>query len=356
MSGSRGDAIVVGGGIIGAASAFRLARDGWTVRLFDPAPGSGATWAAAGMLAPSAEVSPGEKANYERQSGALRAWREVADELFEVTGERLKIVESGTLLVGFDASDRRQVDQFESVAREFGVCCTRVTRESEPAFFEGITARIREGVLLGGDAWLDPDEAMRLLGAASKNLGVEVMRARVESGATLPDGVEVTTSEGAYRGRVGLIATGASSLPAGFGGRVRHAVRPVRGMTVRVRGLDRSEAPVIRAFVRGRAFYMVSRPGGYCVIGASSDEKSELVVEVGELQRLLRDALDIVPSLESAAVVETRQGLRPATSDLVPFLEVIDERWAWVSGHYRHGVTLAPLSAKDVSTFAEALA
>ena len=45
--------IVVGGGIIGLASAFRLARAGHAVTLFDPAPAQGATHAAAGMLAPS---------------------------------------------------------------------------------------------------------------------------------------------------------------------------------------------------------------------------------------------------------------------------------------------------------------
>jgi glycine oxidase len=101
---------------------------------------------------------------------------------------------------------------------------------------------------------------------------------------------------------------------------------------------------------------MVSRPGGYCVLGASSDEQRDLVVEVGELQRLLRNALDLVPSLESAAIIETRQGLRPASKSLSPFFEVVDGRWAWVSGHYRHGVTLAPLAANEALNFAKSFA
>ncbi|MGA7835693.1 MAG: FAD-dependent oxidoreductase [Acidimicrobiales bacterium] len=345
-------ALVVGGGIIGTTSAFRLARDGWRVTVFDPSPGSGATWAAAGMLAPSAEVTPGERRNYDLQRGALTEWRAIAEELKDVTGEQLEIVESGTLLVGFDASDRRLVDQFESVAKDFGVECERVHRDSRPDFFEGVTPRIRDGLFLGGDAWLDPDQAMRLLRGGAEELGVRTVFERVESAVSLDDSVEVTTTSGSYRGDVGLLATGSSSLPKGVGERVDHTVRPVRGMTIRVQGLDRSTKPVIRAFVRGRNFYAVSRAGGYCVLGASSDEQSELVVEVGELHRLLRDALDVMPSLEAAALVETRQGLRPATSDLSPFLEVVDNRWAWVSGHYRHGVTLAPVSAREVSHFA----
>src|ERR1700692_2082127 len=63
-------AVVVGGGIVGLTSAWRLARHGCQVTLMDPAPGRGATWAAAGMIAPSAEISPGEQANFELQRHA----------------------------------------------------------------------------------------------------------------------------------------------------------------------------------------------------------------------------------------------------------------------------------------------
>jgi glycine oxidase len=304
------------------------------------------------MLAASAEASPGERRNYERQRGAVTAWRDIAREIFEITGEMLDVSETGTLLVGFDTGDRRLVEQFEYVANDFGVKYERVTRESRPSFFEGLSPRIRDGLYLDGDAWLDPDQAMRLLTEADRELGVETVHQRVESVATANDHVEAITIDASYQADIGVFATGASALPKGVAERVDHAVRPVRGMTVRVGGFDRSSQPVVRAFVRGRSFYIVSRPGGYCVLGASSDEQGELGVEVGELQRLLRDALDVVPSLESAGLIETRQGLRPATSDLTPFLEVVDERWAWVSGHYRHGVTLAPLTANDVVHFA----
>jgi glycine oxidase len=126
----------------------------------------------------------------------------------------------------------------------------------------------------------------------------------------------------------------------------------VRGVTVRVQGPDRSDVATVRAFVRGRAFYMVSRPGGYCVLGATAEERQESVLEVGELQRLLRDALDVVPVLEDAHVIEYRLGLRPTSPDLEPFFETLGaSRWAWVSGHYRHGVTLAPLAASEALAF-----
>ena len=114
---------------------------------------------------------------------------------------------------------------------------------------------------------------------------------------------------------------------------------------------------MIRSFVRGNTFYMVSRPGGYDVLGASSEERRETGAQVGEVQRLLRDALDVVPALETAVVLETREGNRPASDDLRPFFEVLaDGRWAWSSGHFRHGVTLAPIAAGEALRFAEGVA
>jgi glycine oxidase len=326
------------------------------VTLFDPTPGAGATWAAAGMIAPNGEISPGERENYLRQREALASWRLLAADLLDTTGDSLEIVQTGTLLVGFDAGDRRLVEQFDLVADEFGVTGERVSRETHETYFLGVTARVREGLYYPDDAWVDPDQVMDLLTRANERLGVMVVRETVIRASASNGHVELGTSTDTYRGDVGILATGSRPLPEGVAQRVAHVVRPVRGMTVRVRGVDRSDQPVLRAYVRGRSCYLVSRPGGYCIVGASSDEQGELGVEVGELQRLLRDALDIVPALETAEIVETRQGLRPASKDLAPFLEVVDDRWAWLSGHYRHGVTLAPLSSLEALEFAKGFA
>jgi glycine oxidase len=344
----------VGAGIIGLTSAFRLALAGHRVTIIDPSPARGATWAAAGMIAPSAEIAPGEEGNYRRQRGALASWRELAGELKVVTGEDVLIVERGTLLVGWDASDRRQIDHYVQVARGFGATPEHRERGHWTEQFEGLSPRISEGVFFEGDAWLDPDQAVQLLHSALGQLGVTSVNDAVIRVGYDSDGVCAVTPSGEFRGRRGVIATGASGLPEGLVSPQRHAVRPVRGVTVRVQGPDRSDVATVRAYVRGRAFYMVSRPGGYCVLGATSEERGEAALEVGELQRLLRDALDVVPALDGSHVLEYRLGLRPASPDLEPFFEALGVTgWAWVSGHYRHGVTLAPLASSEVLGFVE---
>lgn len=350
-------ALVIGGGVIGLTSAFTLARHGWQVTLLDPKPGSGATWAAAGMIAPIAEIGPGEEANYELQRGAVDAWRSFASELHDVTHTELVIVEHGTLLLGWDGSDRRMVDQFAQVAGDLGVVPRRVSLGDEPAMFEGVTPRIREGLLIGGDAWLDPDQVVAVVSEANAELDVTVVNETVLSVSGDGSRVEAVTASETFAGDIGIIATGANALPTGATTSGIHSVRPIHGITVRVRGLDRSSQPMIRSFVKGNTFYMVSRPGGYDVLGASSEERRERGAQIGELQRLLRDALDVVPALETAVVLETREGNRPASDDLRPFFEVLDDgRWAWSSGHFRHGVTLAPLAAREALRFAEVFA
>jgi glycine oxidase len=259
---------------------------------------------------------------------------------------------TGTILMGWDASDRRLVDQFRLVATDFGVTSTVARRDSHPEIFAGLSDRISSGLLLDGDAWLDPDEAISVLCEGLEAVGVEFIAERVDSIEGDASGVRAHYDSGSLTADAGILATGALGLPQGASPTGEHAVRPVRGMTVRVDGIDRSGAPTLRCLVRGRPFYMVSRPGGYCVIGASSEERSGQLIEVGEFQRLLRDALDVVPELETSSLFETRVGLRPASTNLEPFFEEWpDRRWAWSSGHFRHGVTLAPLTSQAAVEF-----
>ncbi|HEY5263002.1 MAG TPA: FAD-dependent oxidoreductase, partial [Acidimicrobiales bacterium] len=279
-------ALVIGGGVIGLTSAFQLTRHGWRVTVLDPKPGGGATWASAGMIAPIAEIGPGEETNYELQRGAVGAWRTFASELREVTRRELLIVENGTLLLAWDGSDRRLVDQFAQIATDLGVVPRRVSRDGEVAMFEGVSPRISDGLLIDSDAWLNPDQVVTDVREANAALGVTMIEDTVLSVCGDGTRVEAKTGSETFEGDIGIIATGANALPHGAATSGNHTVRPIHGITVRVRGIDRSTQPMIRSFVRGSTFYMVSRTGGYNVLGASSEERGETGAQVGEVQRL----------------------------------------------------------------------
>ncbi len=333
---------VVGGGIVGLVAALHLCEEpGVVVTLYDPAPGLGATHAAAGMLAPTAELRPAEAAGYRLQLRAIPAWRETL-KLLALPESTLH--ESGTLYVGWDASDRRLLEQFETVAKQHDAQVSRVDRVHDEELFAGIHQNIVSGLFLPGDSWLDPDLVVETLVSTLKGKGVDIRYELVNSCSA--EGV-LTSDKSASQYDAVLLATGSAQLTDKFPA-VVSAVRPVRGITVHVDSHHHAPGPMVRAFVRGRDFYAVNRGEGKFVIGASSEERSELGIEVGELERLLRDAAEVLPFLETAVIGELRRGLRPTSESNDPFLErVRDTKVIYSSGHSRHGVTLAPVTASE---------
>ncbi len=137
MTGKAGDVIVVGGGIIGLASAWRLSLAGARVTLFDPAPGSGATRAAAGMLAPVTEAHYGEEELLRLNLESMAAWPAFASELEQQSGLEVGYDRSGTLAVGYDPSDKAALDELWRFQQKLGLDSSPLSasacRSLEPA-------------------------------------------------------------------------------------------------------------------------------------------------------------------------------------------------------------------------------
>jgi glycine oxidase len=107
----------------------------------------------------------------------------------------------------------------------------------------------------------------------------------------------------------------------------------------------------IRAVVKGRQVYVVQRDDGKIVVGATVEEAGEdLRVTAGATRELLSDACEILPALGEAELAETNVGLRPASPDNVPIVgQSSVERLLFATGHYRHGILLAPVSARAIT-------
>ncbi len=119
MAGRRStDVVIVGGGVIGLATAWRAAASGRQVTLVDPEPGHGATWAAAGMLAPVGEANFGEDRLSALLVEAAGAWPRFAGELEAAAGATIGYRPDGTLLVAVDPSDRVAVADLLDYRRE----------------------------------------------------------------------------------------------------------------------------------------------------------------------------------------------------------------------------------------------
>src|SRR5438093_13357116 len=99
------DVVVVGAGLIGLATAWRLAADGMRVTVCDPTPGTQTSNVAAGMLAPVTEVEYGEDDLLALNLASVAAWPAFAAEPQAATGLSAGLHQTGTLSVAYDVDD-----------------------------------------------------------------------------------------------------------------------------------------------------------------------------------------------------------------------------------------------------------
>jgi glycine oxidase len=311
----RYDAAIVGGGIIGLASAWRAQQRGLRVCVLERgAPGCGATHAAAGVLGPDPET-PGFSA-LARASSEL--WPAFARELGDTGYTRC-----GSLVLSFDGD----IDAHHGEWLEGEAC-----RALEP----GIARDCRGGWLLAEDAQVDP---RRVVDALVSKIG-DALRAHADVVDVTPGSVELADGSRVEADRVVLAAGAWSARRLAK----RLPVRPVKGQTLRLRG----PLPATR-IIQGEQIYVVPRASGETVLGATvedagfDDAPTDAATEL-----LLRQAIRVVPAVADLEVVEASASLRPGTPDHGPLIG----EWEGLliaSGHYRNGILLAPITADAVA-------
>jgi glycine oxidase len=337
--------IVVGGGIIGCATAYELAKAGCAVTLFERAtPGAEASGAAAGLLAPLGE---GGGSAFERL--AIESWRlypELAAELHERTGVDVEYVTRGTIYPLLDAEDVRAAEaRARGRSEEFGIEVWDAAdlRAREPA----LATRVPGAMFVGADHWVNNQRLVVAYAQAAiaagvvMRPGISVSRIVVETGRC--HGV-VADGERADADAV-LLAAGAwtGALAESFGARLR--VEPKRGQMVALAHVP----PVLTRCVHADDIYLVPRPSGELLIGATVEKVGfqRHVTAVG-IATLLASAIAVVPALGALPITRTWYGFRPWAPDSLPIVGPWPEiEGLWVAtAHFRNGILLAPITAR----------
>ena len=341
--------------MIGLSVAWRAAVAGHLVTVVDTRPGRGASWAAAGMLAPAGEAHFGEEGLTALNLEAARAWPAFAHALEQDSGLSVHLVAEGTLLVALDPSDLVATDDLLDYRRTLGLTAHRYSarqcRAAEPLIAPGI----RGGAELVDDHQVDNRHLVDALIAACRARGVTFVEdevAEVVTGASGVVGVRLRDG-GAVAVATVVVAAGCrSGQLGGLPGHVLPPVRPVKGLTVRLRaghGVGRLTRTV-RGLVHGRSCYLVPRQDRSVVVGATAEEKGfDMAIQVGAVGDLLDDARRLVPSLEEYELVDITVGLRPGSPDNAPIVGRTGiDGLVMATGHYRNGILLAPLTAEAV--------
>ncbi|MGW4891145.1 glycine oxidase ThiO [Kitasatospora sp. NPDC004240] len=351
--GAHADVLVIGGGVIGLAVAWRAAQRGLSVTVVDPHHGGGAVGVAAGMLAPVTELHYGEEPLLRLGMASNERYAAFAAELTEATGLDTGYRRCGTLAVALDSDDREELRELHAFHLRLGLdshwLTGREARRMEPMLAPGV----RGGLHVTGDHQVDGRRLSAALVRACERADVLLHRTEVTgllvegdraAGARLADGGTVTAD------RVVLAAGPRSHLLPGLPEGVLPAIRPVKGQILRL-SVPEPYRPFlsrnVRAVVRGQHLYLVPREDGELVIGATSEEQGyDTTVTAGGVYELLRDAHELVPGITELPLVETSAGLRPGSPDNAPLLgPTALPGLVAATGHYRNGVLLTPVTA-----------
>jgi glycine oxidase len=350
--GRANDLVVIGAGVIGLAIAWRAARRGLrTLVLEAREPAGGATGVAAGMLAPVTEAAFGEERLLEANLASARLYRDFVAELEAATGRTTGYRPTGAMHVAVDRDQAEELERLHELQRSLGLEARWLSasecRELEPS----LSTRVAGGIDAPGDHQVSPRLLVAALRAALEREGGSLRcRARARSialdgGATA--GVVLDSGELVGAGTV-VIAAGADSGALELPERAAVPIRPVKGQILRLRG-GQAE-PIARRIVRTPEVYAVPRGDGRVVVGATVEEKAfDGAVTAGGVLELLRSAYEVLPGITELELVEASAGHRPATPDNEPVIGESDvPGLVWASGHWRNGVLLAPLTARDV--------
>ena len=344
------DAVVVGGGIIGGAVAFRLAQDKLRVAVLDAqAPGREASWAAAGMLSPAPDCPEAiPLVPFGRASLAL--YPEFIAELEELTGRQIGYRREGTIEVLFSPSAERELSTLIALHRGLGLATEPLAVEEARKMEPALGREARAAALLPEEASVDNRSLTGAVLAAAGAMGVEIL-ANTRVTRVLSEGGRCTgvVAEG------GTIAAAQVIVAAGaFCGRIEGfapaaATRPIRGQMVALS----SGAARLRRVLRSDRGYVVPRDDATpqrLVAGSTLEDAGfDKRVTPGGLERIFSAVQELAPGLGAAEVVETWCGLRPDTPDHLPLLGPgLLDGLIYATGHYRNGILLAPITAKLV--------
>ena len=341
------DALIIGGGAIGLASAWTLAKHGLAVTVLERDVGSvhAASRAAAGMLSAQLESHPSEA----MAALCLRGRERHATflpELAEASGADLEYRTVGALRVAFSDEDAADLIDLVGAQRARG-WEARIVSSAEARDLEPSLSACHSGAFFPGEAVVEPNRVVDAL-----------VRACIERGVTLRTGVLAAQVLHAGGRATGVLLHNGNRLAAGHvivaggawsasleGTGIEGKLRPIRGQMLELR---HARAP--SRLVEGPGAYLSPRTDGRMLVGSTLEDVGfERAVTVGAATQLLNAAVRLLPHLAEATLAAHWCGFRPATRDGLPLLGATSTGALAATGHHRNGIVLSAITADIVT-------
>jgi glycine oxidase len=343
----RPDVIIVGGGIIGCAIAFFLAKAGVRPLILERAKlGAEASSGAAGMLTAQAHTDePGPLFDLKLASRAL--YEPLAEELRQRTDLDIEYRRLGHLVPALTDDENELVGRRVAWQAGRGLPAVRLTAMDACELEPGLSPAVRGAGWFPEDHHVNNTAVTQALASATLRLGGQL---RVD--CTVVDLVQEGDRVTGVRTLEETLAAGTVLLCAGAWSRQFEAavglplpIIPAKGQIV----VARLHTPALQHVVYGTGAYAIPRASGEHIIGSTVEYVGyDKRVTVEAVTGILARVTTVVPALREAELVASWACLRPAAPDGLPVLGPIPGRRGLLvaTGHFRNGILLAPITGK----------
>ena len=348
---------IIGGGIAGCSAAYYLSRDGHDVFLFErDSIASHASGFALGGITPSFGDSPND--SYDVLSDySIGLHRDLAKVLNGGNSEKLNLLKKASVILATEYSDMEHMRKtYESYAKDYD----HDIRWLSMGELSHVDARISPDVLGGlyvGEAYeTDPYKLTLNLWQAAEEHGAKLVNRDVTD--IVVDGARVSgvlAGGEEFEADAIVVAAGpwSSSLLLNLG--INAPVTPLKGQILRLDAPD----PPLKISLWWDTDYATTKPDGLLWVGTTEEKVGfDDRTTSAARDRIIRSAVEILPYLDDAELVQQTACLRPMTLDRLPIIEAVSEPQGLmiITGGGRHGILLGPsmgLAAANLVTGSE---
>jgi len=339
------DAVIAGGGVIGASIALELAEAGLKVGLHDARePGREASWASAGMISPAPENS-GMIPFVPMSLASVALYPEFIRKVEELSGMDVGYRKDGALDVIVDGDAQEELSTVIALQHGVGLKAEALSAERARKMEPALTDEMQAAIFREDEASLDTRAFTDATLKAAERKGVQIFAGNGAKALWKEGGrcKGLLLEKGKVEAKWTVIAAGCFS--ARIEGVAPYApVFPAKGQMMALR----CESVEIRHVLWLEHTYLVPRNDGRIIAGSTIERTGfDHDVTAGGLKKILNEATKLAPGLEKARIEETWAGLRPDSPDHLPIIGPTDVDGLLIAtGHFRSGILLAPVTAR----------